>query len=128
MNPNILFTHLTSAAALAYLMQILQAWGKVPWVRRDTTKINAAIRAALAAGATIGIGFAWSATAGGGHQLIVAIPSLGALGHGFFSAFGQYALQHGWEKILMPAPPIIVNPVPGNVAGTVTTPPSETRA
>jgi hypothetical protein len=121
MNPNILFTHLTSAAALAYLMQILQAWKAVPWVTRDTTKINAILRALLAAGATIGIGVAWSANAAGGGQLTIAIPSLVALGHGAFSAFGQYALQHGWEKILMP-PAASAPPAPS------APPPSETRS
>jgi hypothetical protein len=107
MNPNILFTHLTSAAALAYLMQILQSWKAVPWVTRDTTKINTILRAVLAAGATVGIGVAWTSSAGGGHQLTIAIPSIGALAHAAFSAFGQYALQHGWENILIPKPPLL---------------------
>ena len=99
MEPNILYTHMATAAAFAYVMNHLQAAKAIPWVTKDTAAINGVIRALLAFIATIGISWTWSAGTNGGHQLMIAIPSVAVLGHGIFNWFGQYAIQHGWEKV-----------------------------
>lgn len=124
MESNIFFTHLTSAALFAYLLDLLQRWEKVPWITRQTTKLNTAMRLLLSSIATLGIHWTWGGTWSSGRELVIAIPALASIGHALFNLAGQYALQHGWEKLLlvpMPAPPAAP-------AAPVPIPPSETRS
>jgi hypothetical protein len=95
----ILFTQLTSGAACAYILQLLQQWKALPWITAHTTKINILVRLAMSAGAALGIGLTWAPAAGSGHALTIAIPSGVTLLHGIWHWFGQYALQHGWLKV-----------------------------
>jgi hypothetical protein len=97
--PNILYTHLTAGALFAYLLAHVQQWNKIPWITKDTAKMNAAIRLGLAALANLGIHWTWSGTWTAGRTLMIAIPSLSVLGHAAFNLAGQYATQHGWEKV-----------------------------
>lgn len=99
MEANILYTHLTAGALSAYLLSQLQQWQKIPWVTKDTAKVNAAIRLGLATVANVGIHWTWSGTWAAGRVLTIAIPSLSVLGHAAFTLAGQYATQHGWEKV-----------------------------
>lgn len=105
MQPNILYTHMTMAAAMAYLMVLLQKSQRVPWIREETARMNAIVRGALAAVVTLGISWTWAPSAAHGHVLTIAFPSGSDMLHGAFSWFGQYAVQHGWEKLLAVAPP-----------------------
>lgn len=103
MNDNtssLIFTAVTSSAACAYLLQLLQKWSKTPWITEHTTGINMAVRAALSFAATLGISVVWNAGTNNGHTLTIAIPSGIVLAHGVWHWFGQYALQHFSGKIL----------------------------
>lgn len=103
MNDNtssLIFTAVTSSAACAYLLQLLQKWSKTPWITEHTTGINVAVRAVLSAAATVGISVAWNSGSDNSHTLIIAIPSGITLLHGIWHWFGQYALQHFSGKIL----------------------------
>lgn len=97
--PNIVLTQVTSAAAFAYILQLLQQWEKLPWITAHTARINAVVRILLSGVAALGVNWAWSGSTSTGWHLGVDIPSLAALGHGLWNWFGQYAIQHGWLKV-----------------------------
>ena len=99
MEANILYTHLTAGAVFAYLLSHIQQWEKIPWITRDTKWVNAGVRLALAAVANLGIHWTWSGTWTEGRTLMIAIPSLSVLAHAGFNLAGQFATQHGWEKV-----------------------------
>lgn len=96
---SILFTHVTSAAAFAYALQLLQKWAKTPWVTEHTTGVNVALRAIFSLFASFGINWAWTGSSVSGWSVTITIPALAVLGHGVFHLFGQFALQHGWLKL-----------------------------
>jgi hypothetical protein len=100
METNILYTHITAAALFAYLMDHLQRWGKIPWINRETTKLNTGIRLVLSFLATVGIHWTWGGTWTEGRQIVVAIPAIGVLGHALWNWAGQFAMQHFGERVL----------------------------
>lgn len=100
MDANLLMTQITAGAACAYLLQLLQKWEKVPWITQHTVYINTGVRAVLALLAVVGITEAWTPNPGGGGVLAFTIPPATVILHGIWHWFGQYALQHGWGKIL----------------------------
>lgn len=97
---SLLTSQIAAAAACSYLLNLLQKWSKTPWITEHTAGINAAVRAVLALGATVGIGWAWSSGANDTHVLMVTIPSFPVLIHGLWHWFSQYAIQHGFGKVL----------------------------
>lgn len=99
MEANIVYTHLTSAAIFAYLLSYIQQWGKIPWVTRDTKRLNAALRLAMAGIATLGIHLTWAGSASAGWSGTWSVPPILVMTHTAFAWFGQYAVQHGWEKV-----------------------------
>lgn len=110
---SLIFTQLTTGAASAYLLQLIQKWRAVPWITEHTDGINRAVRVFMSFIAAIGISYAWSAgTADGSHVLSLTIPSWIALFHGIWHWFGQYALQHAWWKVFqipISSPPVSVD-------------------
>jgi hypothetical protein len=100
MNPNIALTHITSAAAFAYLLILLQKWSKTPWITVDTKKITILLRVVFSILTEIGIAWTWSGSSTTGWHIGIDIPSLSVLVQTVFHAFGQYALQHGWFNVL----------------------------
>lgn len=100
----LIFTQLTSGAACAYILQLLQQWKALPWITEHTTKINVIVRLVMSAGAALGIGWTWAPLADHGHTLTIAIPSALTLLHGAWHWFGQFALQHGWLKVFQIQP------------------------
>lgn len=107
MDNNLALTSITSGAACAYIIQMLQNAKSLPWITAHTDGINRTIRLAASGIATLGISFAWSAAPGDMHTLTFMIPSGGVILHGAFHWFGQYALQHGWGKVLSIQPPAV---------------------
>jgi hypothetical protein len=100
MEPNILYTHLTAAALFGYVMNKLMNWNKVPWINYHTQKLNAWLRAGLSFLTTIGIHWTWGGTWSTGRTMAITIPALAVLGNAAFQWAGQYAMQHGFERIL----------------------------
>lgn len=110
---SLLTSQIAAAAACSYLLNLLQRWSKTPWISQHTDGINLMVRAALAFGATVGIGWAWSAGANEGHVLTISIPGAAALIHGLWHWFSQYALTHLAGSALekpVPTPPQVINP------------------
>jgi hypothetical protein len=107
MDSNLMFTHLTSAAICAYVLQLLQQWKALPWITAHTTWLNVALRALLSGASAVGIHSAWTGTSATGWQIVIGIPAASVLAHGLFEWVGQYSLQHGLLKIfqLQPVPP-----------------------
>lgn len=97
MEPNLLFSQLTAGAALAYLLQLIQKWDKLPWITQHTKVVTVAFRAVLALAATVGISFQWN---GAAHTLMIEGLSASTIGMGLWHWFGQYAMQHGWGQLL----------------------------
>jgi hypothetical protein len=98
LEPNILYTHITAAAIFAYLLDHLQQWEKVPWINRETKKLNAWLRVALSGIATLGIHWTWSGTWSAGRQVMITIPALSVLAHTAFNWIGQYSIQYFGEQ------------------------------
>jgi hypothetical protein len=96
----VLSTQIGAAAVSAYAIQLLQKWGKTPWITEHTTGINAAARVVTSFVAAIGVSWAWGDLSSGGHTLTIAIPSSAALLAGLWHWFVQYAVQHGWGNLL----------------------------
>lgn len=108
----IFFTQITSGAAAAYILQLLQQWKALPWITAHTTKINIAVRLLFSFAAALGISWTWApGSTHGAHLLTVAIPSAADLLHGTWHWFGQYALQHGWLKVFQIQTPAAPAPV-----------------
>jgi hypothetical protein len=84
-----------AGAALEYLLHLLQRWSKTPWITEHTTKITVICRAALAFFATIGLSWHYS-----GGTLVISGLSLTVIGAGLWHLFRQYAVQHGFGKLI----------------------------
>lgn len=98
----ILYSHITAAAAWSYVMDHAMRSPKLSFIRRDTPKVNAAIRVVTATLTSAGIGWVW-----GGHwnwsqgsTLTINLPAIGLLVVWLWHAFGQYAMQHFGERLL----------------------------
>lgn len=98
MDPNLLLTYVTSGAACAYILRLLQKWNKTPWINEYTGQINIAIRAILSFIATVGISYQWDAKA---HVLTIGNLEWNVIGVGLWHWLGQYAMQHGWGQLFM---------------------------
>jgi hypothetical protein len=95
-----ILTTVTAAAGCAYFMQLLQKAKSLPWITAHTTGINVALRAVLSLAATVGIGHAWTPSAGGGGVFMVTVPPAMVILNGLWHWFGQFAVQHGFGQLL----------------------------
>ena len=112
---SLLTSQIAAAAACSYILNLLQKSPKLPWVTAHTKGINAGIRIVLSGMATLGITYAWTPNLGGGHTLILTIPSAVVLVHAGWQWFSQFALTHlagtaledkpGAAPVPAPAPP-----------------------
>lgn len=84
-----------AGAALEYLLHLLQSSSKVPWITEHTTKITILARAALAFFATIGLSWHYA-----GGTLVISGLSVSVIGAGLWHLFRQYAVQHGFGKLI----------------------------
>jgi hypothetical protein len=100
MENSIVLSHISSAAMLAYLMDFLQRTDRIPWITRDTTKLNTAIRIVLALFGNAGVHWAWGGTWVSGRTLMISIPALAAILHWASASIGQYFMQHMGERIM----------------------------
>jgi hypothetical protein len=104
-------TQLSAAMACAYVLWLMQKTKALPWITRHTTGINAAVRAVLSAIATLGITIQWVPNA---KQLIIGNLSMVGILYGLWHWFTQYAVAHGFEKLLYVIPG--QEPVSGHAA------------
>lgn len=93
---NVLFTHFTAAALAVVLMNWLKAQKWFPLVQKDRAILNRIFSAGVALAVTVGITYTWSSTTGGGHQVVIVIPSIAVLGHNLWHWVGQYMMQEGY--------------------------------
>ena len=84
-----------AGAALEYLLHLLQRSSKTPWITEHTTKITVICRAALAFFATIGLSWKYS-----GGTLVISGISATVIAAGLWHLFRQYAVQHGFGKLI----------------------------
>lgn len=84
-----------AGAALEYLLHLLQRWSKTPWITEHTTWITAACRGLFAVGATLGLSYHYS-----GGTLVISGLTVATIGAGLWHLFRQYAVQHGFGKLL----------------------------
>lgn len=101
MNPtDPLLSSLTAAAACSFILKLMQRAKSVPWVTEHTEGINIGLRAGFSFLATLGISHAWNPATGGGGTLMFQIPPFTIVLIGLWHWFGQFAIQHGFGKIL----------------------------
>jgi hypothetical protein len=84
-----------AGAALEYLLHLLQQWSKTPWITEHTTKITMICRGALAFFATIGLSWHYQ-----GGTLTISGLSATVILAGLWHLFRQYAVQHGFGKLI----------------------------
>jgi len=92
-NTSLGLTHFTSAAIVVYLMNVLKNAKWFPLLQKDWTVACRLFSVAVAFFVSIGIHYQLSSTGGGGHQLVLQIPSLATLALGFWHWLNQYAMQ-----------------------------------
>lgn len=90
-------TQLYAAAALEYALRWMQKSVRFQWITEHTGVITSGFRGLLAAIATVGITWRYSATE---HQLVINGLSLATIGLGFWHWFGTYAMMHGFGGLI----------------------------
>lgn len=90
-------TQLYAAAALEYGLRFMQKSGRFKWIDEHTGVITAGFRGLLAAVATVGITWKYSATS---HQLVINGLSLATISLGLWHWFGTYAMMHGFGGLI----------------------------
>lgn len=105
---NMALTYLAATGGCASLLQALQRWSKTPWITVHTAKINWLFKSGLALASSLGLSWAWTANVDHSHVLMIAIPSVKALGVGAIHFIGQLYAIHGTGKVLSinEAPPV----------------------
>lgn len=96
MDASIISTQITTAAAGAYVLRLIQKWDKLPWITAHTQGVSVAMRAALAFIGTVGITWKWD---GADHVLTITGLSLVTIGAGLWHVFSLYAMQHAWGQL-----------------------------
>ena len=104
MEGSIGLTHFTSAAIVVYAMNRLKAATWFPLLQKDKVAINRVFSVIVAFAVSIGIHYTWTSDAGGGHQLVLQIPSLGVLALGVWHWLNQYAMQETLHQVTKPKP------------------------
>ena len=84
-----------AGAALEYLLHLLQRSSKTPWITEHTTKITIFARATLAFFATMGLSWHYA-----GGTLVISGISASVIAAGLWHLFRQYAVQHGFGKLI----------------------------
>lgn len=102
MDASIGLTHFTSAAIVVYAMNKLKAAKWFPLIQKDWTWINRSFSMFVAFAVSVGIHYTWTADTGGGHTLVLQIPTLGVLGLGVWHWLNQYCLQETLHQITKP--------------------------
>lgn len=100
---NIYIASGVSALVTSVLLQVAKNSDLVPWINRNTGKINAAISMIIALGTSLGIAFSFDIQPDGafaGHFS----GNLYDIGHIVGHTIAQWAAQHGFYKgLLVPA-------------------------
>lgn len=92
---SLLASQIGAGAASAYIINLLQAWKRTPWISAHTAGVNIVLRSGLTLAATLGISWQWSAApVADTHILAIMIPSGTVLLHGLWHWFNQYAIAH----------------------------------
>lgn len=89
-------THLTSGAAVVYIIEGLKASGRVPWLTADTKTVNKMASAIAAACLAFGI----TATGDASTGWIVQIPSATVLLSGVWHWLEQWVIQQGYYDLV----------------------------
>jgi hypothetical protein len=100
METSIVLSHISAAAILVYIMDFVQRTDKIPWINRNTTRLNMAVRIVLSLVGNAGVHWAWGGTWATGRTIMISIPALAAILHWASNAVGQYFMQHMGERIL----------------------------
>jgi len=98
---------LTAAAACSMALDFAQKNKSryFTWISAHTTKINLAAKLIMSGAATIGIAHVWAPATGGGGTLTLTIPPLSVIAIACYHWFGQFAIQHGFGRIISPSTP-----------------------
>ena len=61
---NIVLAQITSSAVIAYGLEMLKKWNKIPWINQNTKRINRIVSAILSGVAALGIHMQFNSEAG----------------------------------------------------------------
>ena len=84
------FSQMTSAAMMVYLLQWVKQSGWVPWITPDTKRLNRLLSTVLAGASALGIHFAFDVQAG---TLVISGLTTVGVGHGLWHWFNQVISQ-----------------------------------
>jgi hypothetical protein len=101
---SVLFSHLTAAALVVYVIQFLKKTKYFPWLQNEGQVIlKRVISVGGALGAHTGITFAWhslGAGSSGSHQFIVTLPAWSVVAAFLWRWAGQWVMQEGWYQTI----------------------------
>lgn len=94
---------LTTAGLITYLLQWLKKSHWFPWLTMDSKALLRFVNAAAALAVSIGLSWVYNADA---HQLVIAVPTVGALFDGLWTWGKQWALQQmAYDGIIVKSEP-----------------------
>jgi hypothetical protein len=88
----------------AYVLDACKRIQSIPKISYYSTRLNTWIRVLMAGAGTLGVSYAWNSATGGGHTLLITLPSWPALSHGIFAWAVAYGVQHFAEIQLSQRP------------------------
>lgn len=64
-----------ASAVVVWVLQIIKKSEKIPWITKDSAKINRLVAVFLSGVAALGVTWVFAPAANGGHTLSISIPS-----------------------------------------------------
>ena len=95
---------ITTAGTVATLLQLLKNSPLIPWINRDTGRVNALIGIVAAGLTTIGLSYSYTFDAETGRCTLGFVGSMGGIVDGLAHWFGQWLAQQAYYKgFIVPA-------------------------
>ena len=82
-----------ASAVVVWVLQIIKKSEKIPWITRDTAKINRVVAVLLSGVAALGVTWVFVPSTNGAHTLTITIPSLAAIASSAWIWLKSFAIQ-----------------------------------
>lgn len=82
-----------ASAVVVWLLQIIKKSQKVPWITKDTAKINRLVAVLLSGVAALGVTWVFVPSTNGAHTLTITIPSIAVIASSAWIWLKSFAIQ-----------------------------------
>ena len=82
-----------ASAVVVWVLQMVKKSEKVPWITKETAKINRIVAVLLSGVAALGVTWVFAPAANGGHTLSISIPSAVTLVSSAWLWLKSFAIQ-----------------------------------